>query len=321
MASIRQLPSGRYNAQIRHTNSKPISKTFDTKRQAIDWVNASTNQEPTPIPEQVILLQEIGSLYCNTVLKGRHSYAFTKARLEKMGHHFNKDMRDITKFDLNDYRLMRLQQVSSVTCRDELQLINRIYRWAHRELILDKSKHPSPCAEITMPPASKPRNRVIQRNELELLISALSPTMQGIVELAYETAMRRGEIVKLKAKHLQLDDRILSVIDGKTGDRSVPLTNRAVGLLRESLSRCSGPESRLYPVTPHSVSTAVRRARKAVGLDSDVRLHQLRHTRITEVAKKGFNQAQIMMVSGHRDVRSVQRYTHLNVRDVINLLD
>ena len=77
----------------------------------------------------------------------------------------------------------------------------------------------------------------------------------------------------------------------------------------------------MYPITPHSVSTAVRRARRAVGLDEDVRLHQLRHTRITEVAKKGFNQAQIMMVSGHRDVRSVQRYTHLNVRDVIDLLD
>lgn len=58
-----------------------------------------------------------------------------------------------------------------------------------------------------------------------------------------------------------------------------------------------------------------------MGLDEDVRLHQLRHTRITMVARKGFNQAQIMMVSGHRDVRSVQRYTHLNIGDVIGLLD
>ena len=47
--------------------------------------------------------------------------------------------------------------------------------------------------------------------------------MRAIVELAYETAMRRGEIVKLKPKHLHLEDRILSVVDGKTGDRSVPL--------------------------------------------------------------------------------------------------
>lgn len=77
----------------------------------------------------------------------------------------------------------------------------------------------------------------------------------------------------------------------------------------------------MFPVAPHSVSTAVRRARNKVGLDDDVRLHQLRHTRITEVAKKGLNQAQIMMVSGHRDIRSVQRYTHLSVQDVIELID
>ena len=98
-------------------------------------------------------------------------------------------------------------------------------------------------------------------------------------------------------------------------------TRRAVELLTEAKGNCCTPESRLFPVTPHAVSTAFRRARKQVGLDDDVRLHQLRHTRITQVAQKGFNQAQIMMVSGHRDVRSVQRYTHLNVRDVIELLD
>ena len=145
--------------------------------------------------------------------------------------------------------------------------------------------------------------------------------MKVIVELAYETAMRRSEIIKLTPKHLHLDSRIASVIDGKTGDRSVPLTKRALELLRASLSRCSGDDAKLFPMAPHSVSTAVRRARNKVGLDADVRLHQLRHTRITEVAKKGLNQAQLMIVSGHRDVRSVQRYTHLNVKDVLDHID
>lgn len=53
--------------------------------------------------------------------------------------------------------------------------------------------------------------------------------------------MRRGEIVKLKPKHIHLEERILSVVDGKTGDRSVPLTTRAVELLRESLEHCHAP--------------------------------------------------------------------------------
>lgn len=44
-----------------------------------------------------------------------------------------------------------------------------------------------------------------------------------IVEIGYETAMRRSEIVKLQVKHLHLEQRLLSVVNGKEGDRSVPL--------------------------------------------------------------------------------------------------
>lgn len=69
------------------------------------------------------------------------------------------------------------------------------------------------------------------------------------------------------------------------------------------------------------MTQAIRRARERLKLSSDIRLHQLRHTRISLVARKGFNNAQIMAVSGHKDVRSVQRYTHLNAADMVDLLD
>lgn len=149
----------------------------------------------------------------------------------------------------------------------------------------------------------------------------LKPMMREIVELAWETAMRRAEITSLIVRHVDIEARTAMIEDGKTGDRIVPLSTRATELLRRALERCVTEESRLFPVAPHSISTAVRRARKRMGLGDHVRMHQLRHTRITEVAKRGFNQAQIMMVSGHRDTRSVQRYTHLSVADVIALLD
>lgn len=44
-----------------------------------------------------------------------------------------------------------------------------------------------------------------------------------------------------------------------------------------------------------------------------------RHNR--DGVPKGFNQIQIMVVTGHKDIRSVQRYTHLNATDVVKLLD
>ena len=47
--------------------------------------------------------------------------------------------------------------------------------------------------------------------------------------------MRRSEITKLRVKDIYLSERILDVVDGKEGDRSVPLSKRACQLLGESL--------------------------------------------------------------------------------------
>lgn len=319
MASYRQLKSsGRWNVQVRKSGQKSKSATFDTKDQAERWAN----EQDTGIDQELGLsFLELGLMYCDRVLAGRSSYEETTGRIQRIAKVLPRDVSSITRKDMNEYRLTRLKEVSGVTVRDYMQLVNRVYRFAYREMIIDPEQVPNPCENIPIPPSSKPRNYVVTKEELALLLSELTPVMASIVELAFETAMRRGEIVSLKAKHLHLKQRLLSVVDGKTGDRSVPLTRRAVELLTESLERCTTPESRLFPVSPHAVSTAFRRARKRLGMDDDIRLHQLRHTRITQVAKKGFNQAQIMMISGHRDVRSVQRYTHLNVKDVIDLLD
>ncbi|UNO23838.1 tyrosine-type recombinase/integrase [Pseudomonas amygdali pv. aesculi] len=112
--------------------------------------------------------------------------------------------------------------------------------------------------------------------------------MALIAELAYETAMRRSEILKLTVNCLHLEQRIVDVVDGKNGTRSVPLTLRAIELLKEAQRLAIAeriPRGRLFSVAPHSVSQAIRRARTAANLDSNVRLHQLRHTRITNVAK------------------------------------
>jgi len=329
MASIRVLPSGRYNVQITDRGKHITSATFDSEEEAREWAK----RQRKPMGKRRIAPRkrrskpegprffDLAKQYCIQVLNGRSSALITSRRMEHIAQRLPEYLSDIDRYVVNEYRLKRLQEVSSTTCRDELQLINRVYRWAYREMILDEDEYPSPCRNIPMPSPSKPRSRIVEKHEVELLMSALQPVMAAIVELAYETAMRRSEIINLTPRDLNLEERTLWVIDGKTGDRLVPLTTRATGILSEALKGCTGPKSRLFPVAPHSVSTAFRRARQKVGLDDDVRFHQLRHTRISIVARKGFNQAQIMMVSGHRDVRSVQRYTHLNAADVVKLLD
>lgn len=320
MASIRQLTSGKYNVQIRISGAPNRSQSFDTKAEAQRWAEA---QSPTitTAGKNDLTMDALALRYCSTQLKGKPSRHMMLGKMERVAKFFPQPFIGITRTDVNSFRLARLTQVSGPTVREEIQLINKLYRWAEREMIFGEQQIVSPAKNIALPPACKPRSRLVSKSELDLLISALPECMKVVVEVAYETAMRRSEIIKLTPRVLHLEDRCLAVIDGKTGDRIVPLTIRAVELLRGAQNACNSQDGRLFPVAAHSVSTAVRRARRRVGLDEDVRFHQLRHTRISIVAKKGFNQAQIMMVSGHKDSRSVQRYTHLNVTDVIPLLD
>lgn len=319
MATIRRLPSGKFNAQIRSKGQPSRSRSFEIKEEALAWVDATGPVISTA--RSHLTFETLTLRYCSTRLKGRPSRQLMLEKMLRVARHFPQPFLSITRVDVNDFRLSRLAEVSGPTVREDLQIINKLFRWAEREMIFGDQELPSPAKNIALPAPCKPRSRVVERNELILLLDALPATMRSIVELAYETAMRRAEITKLTPRRLHLQERCLSVIEGKTGDRLVPLTTRAVELLTQAQEHCRTPDDRLFPVAPHSVSTAVRRARKAVGLDDDVRMHQLRHTRISVVARKGFNQAQIMMVSGHKDSRSVQRYTHLNVRDVIGLLD
>jgi integrase len=276
------------------------SKTFPNREEAEAWatkLEAAHKQDQEAAVNLWPTVQGLGMAYAEAKLRGHQSYDKCLMVARQLGEAFPLTIDQLSPRMVNDFKLKRLGEVSSETCRGQLAFLSRFYRYAQRELLLEVA---NPVARIVMPAASKPRDKVVSRAELDALLSILRPPMTIIVELAYETAMRRSEIIKLTPSCLHLEERIVDVIDGKTGTRNVPLTHRAVELLREALRACqtrANPSLRIFEVQPHSVTNAVRRAREKLGLDDSVRIHQLRHTRITAVAKKGLNNAQIMVVS------------------------
>lgn len=324
MANLRPLPSGSWNVQVRIKGQKPVSKTFPSREVAEAWIEGQDAlrrveeaSQGSPLPT----IRDLGYAYAESRLRGHQGYGKCRMIAEQLGQVFPMTIDLLTPRTVNDFKLARLKVVSTETCRAQLAFLSRFYRFAQRELLLDVA---NPVASILMPPASKPSDKVVSREELDALLGGLKPTMAIIVELAYETAMRRSEIIKLTRSCIHLEDRIVDVIDGKTGTRNVPLTKRAVELLELAVTRCQGkrlPSERIFKVQPHSATNAVKRAREKLGLPDTVRIHQLRHTRITNVARRGLNNAQIMVVGGHRDPRSVARYTHLQAKDVLHLID
>lgn len=320
MATIRKTRSGTYNAQVRLKGRVNASKNFKCRERAVRWADARERE----LSSQHALFLDAGHAYCHEELDRKPSQLLAFNRIDRICQHdpMQKSMDEITLQDVNAFKQARLSEVSPTTCRDELMMIRRVFKWYIAEYYARTGeKLENPCELLTIPRPNKPRDRVVTRQELALLLGAMSPKMAVIVELAYETAMRRGEILKLRPMDLFLEDRFLRVVEGKEGSRDVPLTRRSVELLKGALEASESHDGPLFNVASYSVTQAVRRAREQVGLDESVRFHQLRHSRITEVARMGLNQLQIMVVSGHRDIRSVQRYSHLNVKDVVRLLD
>ena len=231
MATIRQLSSGNWNAQVRIKGKPAQSKTFPTEEAAQQWAR---QQEAVTKEHKAHTIYSLGMSYCQARLTGRGSYGHALQIVEQLAKAFPQPIQDITPQQINSFKLERLKTVKPATCRTQLAFMSRLYKWAKRELLIDVS---NPLADIALPQASKSSDKVVSKGELFLVLEHLSPAMKLIAELAYETAMRRSEIVKLTVECVHLEERIADVIDGKNGTRSVPLTMRAVELLQEAIRR------------------------------------------------------------------------------------
>ena len=53
----------------------------------------------------------------------------------------------------------------------------------------------------------------------------------------------------------------------------------------------------------------------------DLHFHDLRHEAISRFFEKGLSIPEVALISGHKDVRMLFRYTHLKAEDVLNKLN
>ena len=53
---------------------------------------------------------------------------------------------------------------------------------------------------------------------------------------------------------------------------------------------------------------------------SDFRFHQLRHEAISRFFEKGLSIPEVALISGHKDVRMLFRYTYLKAEDILRKL-
>ena len=251
----------------------------------------------------------------------------------------SRPLASIKPADVAAERDKRLQEVSSGSVRRYLDSLSGVFSVAIRDWQIASI---NPVRAIRKPANGRPRERRLMHGELERVIAAASeaPDLPAIITLAVESAMRRSEILGLEWRHIDLSKRLAYLPLTKNGSsRTVPLTTTAVQVLTALPRRIDG---KVFQKNGTSLSgafqRAVQRARKsyeaerlasgasAKELEQDnylcgLRLHDLRHERISTLVEGGFNLVEAAAVSGHLTMQCLKRYAHIRPEHLIEKLD
>ena len=165
--------------------------------------------------------------------------------------------------------------------------------------------------ELGLRRPSKGRTRYLDADEIARLRDEAGAYWWSLIGFAIATGLRRGEILALRVRDVDLRAGTVVVRGGKTpaARRMVPLAGEILRLLEEWIS-CHGLQSgdRLFePITTHTLRLAWQRIRQAADLE-DVRFHDLRHTYAVHAAKAGMPMVELQQRLGHTNIAMTQRY-------------
>jgi len=143
--------------------------------------------------------------------------------------------------------------------------------------------------------------------------------MEPVIRVALATCMRRGEILALRWDDVDTERAVARLRMTKNGSsRLVPLSPTALAVLGEM----PRDDELVFPYSGNRVNLAWQRVRRQAGLDGkDLHFHDLRHEAASRLAERGdLELLEVAAVTGHKDLRMLQRYTHLSAMRIAQKL-
>ena len=323
MASFRKR-GDKWQARVHRKDHSPMVKSFNTKAEAIKWARHTESQldlgtlaPRAAMPRLDLIVERYLSQVTPTkkgskqeLNRGRQIVrtALGLMRLDK-----------ITSEVVSKYRDGRLRDVSNNTVRLELAFLSVVFEQCAKEW---GYKVINPVKQIRIPKPGKPRQRRLRPGEEDALLAACAASsatyLHSLVVLAIETGMRFGELVSITWDNVDFAGRTIYLPDTKNGHpRTVPLSTRALGAI---LTVPIGYKGRVFSGKPGSIRAAFGAALKRSGVSSDLRFHDLRHEAVTRLFEKGLNPIEVGMISGHRSMSMLQRYTHMHPEGIVSRL-
>ena len=191
----------------------------------------------------------------------------------------------------------------------------------------------NPCQVARAGQERSPERPTATVAEVQALVDAMPERMALAIRLAAFCGLRRGELLGLRRRDLDLlhrqlhvDRSLVHLPDGSivvkspktaAGRRRVAIPPHLLAYIEEHLDRHTGHErdSLVFtgekggPLRPHVLQAEWSKARQRIGR-ADLHLHDLRHSGNTWAAATGASTAELMARMGHASPVAALRYQH-----------
>jgi site-specific recombinase XerD len=154
--------------------------------------------------------------------------------------------------------------------------------------------------------------------------------LRDLVILLIDTGARLGEIVgNIKAqpitwRDIDFEAPAIRFWDTKNGaSRSVPLTDRAVAILRSRRQSCPLNQEAVFWNLDHWMAEKQwAHLRTSLQMDHDPQfvLHMLRHTFCSRLVQRGISIQVVQQLAGHKSLSVTLRYAHLHQSNLVEAI-
>lgn len=354
MATIRKKGPRQWHVQVRRRGYPRQTATFETRAKADEWAAKVESEMRSGTFRDLgaaerMTMAEAFAKYRDEVATEHKGASVERLRLNRFiqdkisGYSLATCSREV----VGDYIKRRLEEVSSGTVRREIDLLSQVFTSAIMDWHIPLPENP--VHHVRRPAPSRQRDRRLKRHEEEAIASTLTgggrsengtfskgtrnPWIQPLFELSIETAARRSELLRATWSDVRLQERHIFLSDSKNGlPRRIMLNAKAVAVLERlwgmhqarvnEAGEAGKPyaDERVFKVSDNAVKKAWARARASAEVP-DIRWHDLRHEGTSRAAAKLSNVLELAAFTGHKDLRSVQRYYQPDSVDIAAKLD
>ena len=284
-----EIVLGKRKAQIRE------GKFFDVKR------------------NEKIKFKDFAKIYLESYSKpNKKSWQRDEASIKHLKRSFGgKYLFEISSLNIENYKRKRMEEKAMPgTIDKELGCLKHIFVKAKE---WGKIKE-NPAIKVKLLRIDNARLRYLEEEEIKKLVNACSDHLKPIVIVALLTGMRRGEVLGLKWRDTDFNQKVIYLLNTKNGEKRVIYMNEIVystllGVKRREDSPyvfCK-KDGKPYGNLRKSFATALEKA----GI-KDFHFHDLRHSYGSQLAMKGYPLQAIQKLMGHKSIRMTQRYAHLS---------